>query len=105
MHMEKVFLTTVSILTDLFLAALIILIIIRVATGLMKPVKTVKAEVLSKSECKVFTKYGEKHRYSVVFSADGKRLSFYVSELSYHGYREKEVGYLTYKGNRLIDFK
>ena len=29
----------------------------------------------------------------------------FVSEFSYNGYKEKEVGYLTYKGNKIIDFQ
>ena len=37
--------------------------------------------------------------------ADGKRLPFYVSEFSYSGYRLKEKGTLTYRGDRLLKFE
>jgi hypothetical protein len=40
----------------------------------------------------------------VTFSAEGKRLSFYVSAFSYAGYTINESGMLTYKGDRLIGF-
>jgi hypothetical protein len=47
---------------------------------------------------------GKRYRYAVVFSAEGKRFSFYVSEFSFGGYRKGERGMLTYKGNKIIDF-
>lgn len=43
-------------------------------------------------------------RYAVTFQIGNKRKSFYVSELSYGGYRKGEKGILTYRGDRLIDF-
>ncbi len=72
------------------------------------PVKTVKAQVISKSRQEHFSKYsgsGKRYRYVIVFSAEGKTLSFYVSEFSYQGYRLEEQGTLKYKGDRLIEFR
>ena len=103
--MEEIITTTINIGLSLFWIVLIILLIVRVIKNKLAPFKTVKAEVLSKSVNEVFTRYGYKQRYSVVFLANGKRLSFFVSEFSYNGYKEKEVGYLTYKGNKIIDFQ
>lgn len=82
--------------------------LIRTIQNKLAPVKTVKAEVTHKQRQEVFSKYsgnGKHYKYVVVFSAEGKTLSFYVSEVSYNGYRLKEKGTLTYKGNRLIKFQ
>lgn len=45
------------------------------------------------------------YKYAVTFQIGNKRKSFYVSELSYGGYRKGEKGTLTYRGDRLIDFQ
>ena len=74
----------------------------------LAPVKTVRATVVDKNRTEVFSKYsgnGKHCKYAVVFSAEGKKLSFYVSEFSYGGYHKGETGMLTYKGDRLIDFQ
>ena len=42
--------------------------------------------------------------YVVTFLAGDKKLSFYVSEYSYNGYRINQKGTLKYKGTMLIDF-
>ncbi len=71
------------------------------------PVRKVRAKVADKFRQEVFSKYsgnGKAYRYSIVFLANGKKLSFYVSELTYNGYRKGETGTLTYQGSRLIDF-
>ena len=85
-----------------------ILCLVRVVWKNLAPVKTVHAKVVDKGEEKVFSQtgaYGKKARYYVVFQAEGKKLSFYVSAFSYGGYRKGETGKLTYKGTRLIDFQ
>ena len=72
------------------------------------PVRTVKAVVLDKQKVEVFSKYsgtGKREKYVVVFSVDGKKKSFYVSQFSYGGYRLNEKGTLKYQGDKLIDFK
>ena len=81
---------------------------IRLLAKRLAPVRTIAAVVADKHKTEVFSKYtgnGKHIKYAVVFSAGGKKLSFYVSEFSYGGYRVGEKGTLTYKGNRIIDFK
>ena len=85
-----------------------VFLVIKFVRNRLAPVKTVKGQVTNKHRQEVFSKYsgtGKKYKYVVVFSAEGKSLSFYVSEFSYNGYKVKEKGTLTYKGNRLINFK
>ena len=81
---------------------------IRLLAKRLVPVKTVAATVVDKHKTEVFSKYagnGKHIKYAVVFSAGGKKLSFYVSEFSYGGYRVGEKGTLTYKGSKLIGFQ
>ncbi|MCI8619141.1 MAG: DUF2500 domain-containing protein [Oscillospiraceae bacterium] len=71
------------------------------------PVRTVRAKVIKKYRQEVFSQYagtGKRYRYVVTFLAEGKRLSFYVSELSFGNYKENETGTLKYRGDRFIDF-
>ena len=71
------------------------------------PVKTIKATVVHKQTVETLSKYsgnGKRTKYAVTFQAGDKKLSFYVSEFSYRGYKVKETGTLKYKGSRLIDF-
>lgn len=88
-------------------AVLYLLLLVRFLKNRIAPIKKVKATVIDKNRVEFFSKYrgnGKGYKYAVVFSADGRKLSFYVSELSYGGYRKGESGTLTYKGDRLIDF-
>ena len=71
-------------------------------------VKTVKAVVIDKHIVENFSKYsgnGKSEKYVIVFSIDGKKKSFYVSQFSYNGYRVNEKGLLKYKCDKLIEFK
>ena len=71
-------------------------------------VVTVNAVVIDKHKTEVFSKYsgnGRQVKYTVIFLAEGKKLSFHVSEFSYAGYQVNEKGTLKYKGNRLIEFR
>lgn len=82
-------------------------IVVKVVRNKYAPVKTVKAVVIDKHKVESFSKYsgnGKRNKFVVVFSANGKKLSFYVSEFSYGGYKIKESGTLKYKGDRIIDF-
>jgi hypothetical protein len=84
------------------------LLLIRFAVKRFAPVKTVQAEVIHKQTVESFSKYkgnGKHVRHCVVFRANGKKLYFYVNQFSYGGYRVGEKGKLTYKGDRIIDFK
>lgn len=90
-----------------FFGAMYLLIFIRVLKNRVAPVKKVKAQVIDKHQVEFFSKTrgnGKRIKYVVVFCAEGKKLSFYVSEFSNGGYRLKEKGTLKYKGDRLIDF-
>lgn len=72
------------------------------------PIKTVKAVVIDKNKVEYFSKYsgtGKSEKHVIVFSVNGKKKSFYVSQFSYNGYRINEKGTLKYKGDKLIDFK
>ena len=68
-------------------------------------VKTVNAVVTDKYTQKVSFKSGlNSVKYVVVFLAEGKKLSFTVSEFTYPEYKVKEKGILKYKGNSIMDF-
>ena len=72
------------------------------------PVRKVKAAVVDKNTVEFFSKYagnGKSEKYVIVFSVDGKKKSFYVSQFSYKGYQINEKGTLKYKGDKLIEFK
>lgn len=83
-------------------------IIIRFVKNKNADVKTVDAVVLEKYISKTPSRYqsvANNEKYVVVFQAEGKKISFAVSEFSYEGYKIKEKGKLTYKGDKIIDFK
>ncbi len=70
--------------------------------------RTVEAVVVDKHIVESFSVYsgnGKREKFEVVFSVDGKKKAFYVSEFSYGGYWIGEKGMLTYKGDSLIGFK
>ena len=72
------------------------------------PIKTVKAVVVDKNKIETFSRYsgnGKAVKYVIVFSVNGKKKSFYVSQFSYNGYRVNEKGTLKYKGDKLIEFQ
>ena len=82
-------------------------VIIRHFTEKYGKVKSIEAVVIHKSKMEPFSKVkssGLGTRCYVVFQANGKKLSFRVSEFSYNGYHIGEKGILKYKGERLIDF-
>ena len=83
-------------------------IIVRTIKNRYALIKTVKAVVIDKNKVETFSKYsgnGKSEKYVIVFSVDGKKKSFYVSQFSYNGYRVNEKGLLKYKGDKLIEFK
>jgi len=100
-----------SVIAVVFLGLWVLAIIgmiMRMARNKYGPAKTVRAVIVEKYIEERFSKYsgtGKSERYVIVFSAQGKTLSFYVTEFSYHGYERNESGMLTYKGDQLIDFK
>ncbi len=91
-----------------FGALILVCLLFRLAANCLAPVKTVKAVVSDKNVIQGFSKYsgnGKSEKYVIVFTADGKKKSFYVSQFSYDGYRIGEKGKLTYKGDKLISFQ
>ena len=83
-------------------------VLIRTIKNRYAPVKTVKAVVIDKNKIEAFSKYsgnGKTERCVIVFSVNGKKKSFYVSQSSYNGYRINEKGTLKYKGDKLIAFQ
>ena len=91
-----------------FLAFLLIAPIVRIIYTSLQSEKTVKATVVEKHISEHVSKYagtGKPKQCMVVFSIDGKRKGFQVSEFSYDGYKVNDTGMLTYKGNRLIKFE
>lgn len=91
----------------LLIAVVWLLAFLRIIINKHAPIKTVKATVIDKHTTETFSKYsgnGKATKYVVIFSAEGKKKSFYVSQFSYGGYRPGEKGTLKYKGDKLIDF-
>ena len=89
-------------------ALALVSLLVRVVKNRYAPVKTAKAVVIDKNKVETFSKYsgtGKSVKYVIVFSVDGKKKSFYVSQFSYNGYRVNEIGTLKYKGDKLIEFK
>ncbi len=97
-----------GIVMMLLMVALYLLVFWRKIGNFFAPQRSVKACVVRKNTVDIMDKYkasGKRKRYVIHFEAEGKRLSFYVSEFSYGGYRVGEKGTLTYKGDRLIGFE
>ena len=83
-------------------------IIARTIKNRYAPITVVEAVIIDKNKIESFSKYsgnGEAEKYVIVFSVNGKKKSFYVSQFSYNGYKVNEKGILKYKGNKLISFK
>ena len=83
-------------------------IIARTIKNRYAPIKVVEAVIIDKNKIESFSKYsgnGQTEKYVIVFSVNGKKKSFYVSQFSYNGYKVNEKGILKYKGNKLISFK
>ena len=83
-------------------------IIARTIKNRYAPIKVVEAVIIDKNKIESFSKYsgnGKAEKYVIVFSVNGKKKSFYVSQFSYNGYKVNEKGILKYKGNKLISFK
>ena len=99
------------IIISLFLgvgALAVVSLLVKAVKNRYAPIKTVKAVVIDKNKVEAFSKYsgnGKSEKYVIVFSVEGKKKSFYVSQFSYNGYRINEKGTLKYKGDKLIEFK
>ena len=95
-HLERGFGMPANITDYVFLGISLllgILLLIRVMKNILAPVKKEHAVVVHKQTVEQFSKYsgnGKHTKYVVVFSLDGKKRSFYVSQFSYNGYRINE---------------
>ena len=84
-------------------------LVIRLIGDVFGSVKASNAVVLDKREyderiiMKAQAPYTRK-KYVVDFDCNGKKKSFYVSGISYNGYRKGQKGVLKYKGSKIIDF-
>lgn len=84
-----------------------ICIIVRFARNKRASVRNIKAIVVDKYKTKSASRIRgvfAEEKYTIVFLAEGKRLSFNVSEFSYKGYRVNEKGTVKYKGHKIIEF-
>lgn len=95
------------IVVTILVLVIYLVIFIRFCITRFGPVKKVSAVVIHKQKVALKsyrTPPFNREKYAVTFQFGNKRKSFYVSELSYKGYRKGERGTLTYRGDRLIDF-
>lgn len=94
----------------LFIGIVIIVgLLLRIILNKFGNEKEVEAKVLNKQyyQSRLARKaenFRDEDSYVVTFLAGDKKLSFYVSEYSYNGYRINQKGILKYKGTMLIDF-
>lgn len=105
MSAEKILSAIYNYWAMLLACVICVLLIVRYIKEKRAPVKSVKAVVAEKYKFNDNPKFPSSERYTVVFSTGKDRLSFYVSEFSYAGYKPGEKGTLKYKGSRLIGFK
>lgn len=103
--------TTANVIIIIVSLSLWLLLIVRLTYKTLRsrkaPEVSVRAVVVDCRREEVFSKYsgtGKTTKYLVVFSADGKKLSFYVSEVSWYQYQRQRSGILKYKGDRVIEF-
>lgn len=98
-------------LISVFITCIIFIgIIIRLSFYMYGKEKTVDAIIVDKQcyEKKIYKKFEasvSRKEYIAVFSVEGKRLSFKISENTYKSYTLNQKGKLTYKGSRLMGFK
>lgn len=94
----------------LFIGIVIIVgLLLRIILNKFGNEKEVEAKVLNKQyyQSRLARKtenFRDEDSYVVTFLAGDKKLSFYVSEYSYNGYKVNQKGTLRYKGTMLIDF-
>lgn len=84
------------------------LIVLRFIKSRFAKVRTIKAVVVDKYKNEPVSRIQGTFKgvtYTVVFSVGKKKLAFNVSDFSYANFRVGKKGTLTYKGDRLIEFK
>lgn len=85
-------------------------IVIKAAVNILSKERQVEAIIVDKqSYDKIVYRKSQapftKKEYIITFNCGNKKRHFEVSELSYGNYKINQKGILSYKGNRLIDFK
>lgn len=98
----------IALLSFIFFAVIYGIIMVRFLKSRFGKIVKVSAMVVHKQtvEHKSYkTPPYTRVKYAVTFQIDNKRKSFYVSEISYQGFRKGEKGTLTYRGDRLINFQ
>ena len=96
-----------------YLAAMVfvicwVMIVLRFIRSRYAKVRSVKAVITDKYKNEPVSRIQGTFKsvtYTVVFSVGTKKLAFDVSEYSFSNFRVGKKGTLTYKGDRLIDFK
>lgn len=107
--MEGIFSTLVNSVFIVLGICLMAGICFRVYKDVFSREMSAKAKVIDKNEfekrvvSKAQAPYTQK-KYVVIFDADGRRKSFYVSEASYKSCKVGEKGVLKYKGSKFHDF-
>ena len=99
-----------AVISAVLCLALWVSIIIKIYRNRFGKVRSVNAVVIDKhkSENVTYSKWQSifpRKNFTVVFEVSEKKMSFDVSEFSYNGYNKGQRGTLTYKGNRIINFK
>lgn len=95
-------------LVGAFWVAVIVRMVVKTHKNKHSAPKTVTATIIDKSKTEAFSRYGalnKRYHHTVTFFAEGKRLVFSVSSVSYDSYRLNTTGTLTYRGDKLIDFR
>lgn len=98
----------VNIISMVLFLACWFLIFKKIIWNKIAPVKTVKAEIIDKYVSDTVSRYPgtfKRERHIIMFSVNGKKLAFDVSEYSFNNYEIKDKGTLKYKGTRIITFK
>ncbi len=101
----------INIVFALIGAVIFVGIVLRFSKDIFSKEKTIYVTVTDKKCYKkvVYSKMqapNEKKKYTITFlSKNSKKLYFDVNEFSYKDFKIGEKGNLTYKGNKLIEFK
>ena len=107
--MQNFWNNNLSFLAVAFFVICWVLIALKLTKGRYAESRKVKAVITDKYKytpaSHIPGTFNNKTEYTVVFSVGKKKLAFNVSEYSFSNYRVCKKGTLTYKGDRLIEFK
>lgn len=108
--MENIFGNIINLFFISFGAIALLGIIIKVITNIFSKEKSIKAIIVDKQsyDKTIYRKNDAPYvvkKYIITFNCEDKKRYFEVSELSYKNYKMNQKGILTYKRNRIIDFR